>query len=110
MTESQKKFLTEYLVECWHEVANPVLSSPQPCIKCGEHGYENGVSTLRTFTELKDKQDLLEAVIAKGEWFEFEAYSTNIHGDNDDDFFNAWLIKLSPIETAELVCWWKGEK
>jgi hypothetical protein len=85
MTESQRKFLTKYI------------------------GREDTLNI--TFTNLYDKQDLLEAVIAKGEWFEFEAYSTNIHGDNDDDdFFNAWLIKLSPIETAELVCWWKGEK
>lgn len=122
MTESQRKFLTGYLGECWHEVANPVLSSPQSCIKCGDHGYENGVSTLRTFTDLKDKQDLLEKIIDKNEWnsvlfymapeilpeefIGFMKYAqTYCEGD-----FTQWLIQLSPIETAELVCKWKGEK
>lgn len=108
MTENQRKFLTEYLGECWHEVANPVLSSPQSCIKCGEHGYENGVSTLRTFTDLKDKQDLLEKVIEKGEWMEFCYYLwATLSVETFGSSFFTWLIQLPPIETAELICKWK---
>lgn len=93
MTETQRKFLTEYLGECWH--------SQETYYDC-EKGY---IVRRRTFTDLKDKQDLLEAVIKKEQsiYNVFSSWSL----DYGMDDFVVWLIKLSPIETAELICKWK---
>ena len=118
MTENQRKFLTEYLGECWHEVCR--------CEKCGYANVENSprfcfcvppVKTTprvncmrvnRTFTDLKDKQDLLEKVIEKGEWMEFFYYLwATLSVETFGSSFFAWLIQLPPIETAELVYKWK---
>jgi hypothetical protein len=94
MTETQRKFLTEYLGECWH--------SQETYYDC-EKGY---IVRRRTFTDLKDKQDLLEAVIKKEQsiYHVFSSWSL----DTGMDDFVVWLIKLSPEETAELICKWKG--
>ena len=62
MTETQRKFLTEYLGECWHK--------DDVCPHCGYYCTGKSVYCCppipnRTFTDLKDKQDLLEAIIKK---------------------------------------------
>ena len=114
MTESQKRFLTSYLGEEWKgDIVDGI------CERCG-----TVFSVNRTFTEPKDKQDLLEALMAKGEWDNFlniayaeysiefplvepalkrrHSYSFTI------DHYYKWLILLPPEETAELICKWKG--
>jgi hypothetical protein len=93
MTETQRKFLTEYLGECWH--------SQETYYDC-EKGY---IVRRRTFTDLKDKQDLLEAVIKKESIYNvFSSWPLDT-GMYD---FVVWSIKLSPLSTAELICKWKG--
>jgi hypothetical protein len=95
MTETQRKFLTEYLGEKLHKGLVGFV------IFCDKTTYTN-----RTFTELKDKQDLLEAVIKKEQsiYNVFSSWSL----DTGMDDFVVWLIKLSPLETADLICRWKG--
>lgn len=58
------------------------------------------------FTYAQDKQDLLEAVIKKEQsiYNVFSSWSL----DTGMDDFVVWLIKLSPLSTAELICKWKG--
>jgi hypothetical protein len=113
MTETQRKFLTEYLGECWR--------SQETYYDC-EKGH---IVQRRTFTDLKDKQDLLEKVIEKGEWDDFIniayqeyssqfpfAYGEKICMSSLESRFHhyyKWLILLSPEETAELICKWKGQ-
>ena len=94
MTETQRKFLTEYLGECWH--------SQETYYDC----EKADIVRRRTFTTAKDKQDLLEAVIKKEQsiYHVFSSWSL----DTGMDDFVVWLIKLSPLETADLICRWKG--
>lgn len=95
MTETQRKFLTEYLGECWH--------SQETYYDC-EKGY---IVRRRTFDTAQDKQDLLKTIIKKEQsiYHVFSSWSL----DTGMDDFVVWLIKLSPLETAELICKWKGE-
>ena len=95
MTESQRSFLTGYLGEQWKgDIVDAI------CERCG-----TVFSVNRTFTEPKDKQDLLEKVIAKGEWDSFLDY---LWDKVKVSHLSSWLIQLSPEETAELICKWKG--
>ena len=108
MTESQKRFLHEYLGEQWKGNITDAI-----CERCG-----TVFSVNRTFADLKDKQDLLEAIIKKFEWFSVSYQSSGVSGEfigferfakSCADFdFTVWLVQLPPIETAELICRWKG--
>lgn len=100
MTESQRKFLTEYLGECWIDHNNP-----DQLIYARQVYIDKSTLRNRTFTEPKDKQDLLEKVIEKGEWLEWLDY---LWYEDTKNTFVEWLIQLSPEETAELICRWKG--
>lgn len=113
MTESQKKFLTSYLGECWIDHNNP-----DQLIYARQVYIDKSTLRNRTFTEPKDKQDLLEAIIKKFEWFSVSYQSSGVSGEfigferfakSCADFdFTVWLVQLPPIETAELICKWKG--
>ena len=122
MTESQRKFLTGYLGECWHNISGGI-SEDMMSLKCGVcgkwlHILDIELYCQRTFTEPKDKQDLLEAIIKKFEWFSVSYQSSGVSGEfigferfakSCADFdFTVWLVQLPPIETAELICRWKG--
>ena len=102
MTETQRKWLHEYLVERWFDWDNCVGFTHRPN---------------RTFTGLKDKQDLLEAVMNRREWMDFCSMFIDSHKnklavrlwkDISDAMIMQWLIQLTPIKTAELICKWKG--
>lgn len=101
LTETQRKWLTEYLGECWHGYPYDIIG----CDKCKNNDVDN-----RTFTTAQDKQDLLEKVIEKGEWEELKAYIKDSYPNPFMGDFSKELIQLSPLETAELVCKWKGVK
>ena len=96
MTETQSKFLTEYLGECWKgDIVDGI------CERCG-----TVFSTNRTFTTAQDKQDLLMRIIKNDEWNKFCYYLADII-ETFGSSFSEWLIQLSPEETAELICRWK---
>ena len=110
MTETQRKWLTKYLGECWHKwdvILNPQNSSDyiSQCKYCGIKSRRNIPN--RTFTTAQDKQDLLMKVIEKGEWSKFEYYAMLSCPGKFLDYV-IWLIQLSPEKTAELICRWKG--
>lgn len=115
MTESQKRFLTSYLGECWIEHDNP-----NQLIYSRQSYLDKSALVNRTFTNAQDKQDLLEKMIEKGEfhffcigtfgdWYFHNVWAKKLENGEDvsDDFFSDF-IKLSPINTAELICKWKG--
>jgi hypothetical protein len=98
MTETQRKFLTEYLGECFHSESENLH-----CVKCGLSVLE--IANRRTFTTAQDKQDLLMGIISNGEWIDFRmAYA----GRECCADYSVFFIKLSPEATAELICKWKG--
>ncbi len=109
MTETQKRFLISYLGECDHE-ESPLRT--YKCSKCGKWNYE----FRRLKFDAQDKQDLLEAIDKNGEWDEFEACADTTHyflkpsktNWIADSTLTKWLVLLSPEETAELICKWKG--
>ena len=119
MTESQKRFLTSYLGEEWKgDIVDGI------CERCG-----TVFSVNRTFTTTQDKQDLLETIIRKNEWYSvvwdmngelMESQSGEFAGfknyaksflfalSDSNESFTIKLIQLSPLETADLICRWKG--
>lgn len=99
MTETQYKFLTSYLGECWKgDIIDGI------CERCGTI-----FSTNRTFTTAQDKQDLLEAIDRDGEFIDFHRFAyENCDVENKSIQFFRWFVFLSPLETAELICRWKG--
>ena len=102
MTETQRKFLTEYLGECWIDHNNP-----DQLIYARQVYIDKSTLRNRTFTTAQDKQDLLMKVIEKGEWSKFEYYAMLSCPGKFLDYV-IWLIPLSPLKTAELICKWKG--
>ncbi len=104
MTETQRKWLLKYIDKEW----------------------------LHTdFTTAQDKQDLLEAIIRKNEWYSvvwdmngelMESQSGEFAGfknyakaflfaqSDSNESFTIKLILLSPLETADLICRWKGKE
>ena len=99
MTESQKRFLHEYLGEQWKGNITDAI-----CERCG-----TVFSVNRTFTEPQDKQDLLEAIDRDGEFIDFHRFAyENCDVENKSIQFFRWFVFLSPIETADLICKWKG--
>lgn len=118
MTETQKRFLTSYLGECWIEHDNPdqLIYSRQVYI-------DKSTLVNRTFTTAQDKQYLLEALMANGEWDNFlniayQEYSREfplVDGERitmsslESRFhhYYKWLILLPSEEVAELICKWK---
>jgi uncharacterized protein YprB with RNaseH-like and TPR domain len=103
MTETQRKWLTEkFLGECWHDYQTgiPPEIFLEQCTKCGQ--IKTDFDLNRTFTTAQDKQDLLEKIDKKHEWKGFIS-----HCVENEEFSYKWLILLSPLETAELICKWK---
>ena len=118
MTESQKRFLTSYLGECWHELDGEIEDDGvyrTGCVHCGADSHD---AVNRTFTDLKDKQDLLDRLSPEdfADFMDFASDCWNEIADKAKPYmgsyhsFTRWLFRLSPIETAELICRWKNVK
>ena len=117
MNESQRRMLTEYLGECWHEITDkgPYQST---CSKCGItfgaiHTSDwDPAGFNRTFTTAQDMVDLVKKLEEKHDW---HASLTSIYyGDkwefstiylNDLSGFTVWLI-TEPARTCELIAEW----
>jgi hypothetical protein len=76
MTDEQRKLLTEYLGECWHEwgyVRGSVKQEIFQCVKCGEtcKGIVNCHQKQRTFDNPEDFFVLWNWVKKKDWWEDF---------------------------------------
>ena len=111
MTETQRKFLTEYLGLIYHEIVGETKKGTSLC-SCGRSGMDYWDICVKGnihFDTAQDKQDLLMAIIEKGEWSEFHIYAVGSCPSNwNPEEYTKWLIQLSPEKTAELICRWKG--
>jgi hypothetical protein len=77
MDDADRKLLTEYLGECWHEPGDRV-SKESPVIQCAKcKKYYHPMSGFHTFTTLTNMMDLYEAIVKKGKWWEFVDYAGN---------------------------------
>ena len=69
MKDEDRKVLTEFLGECWHEW-NPSFT----CMKCGIMASINSSDYL-TFDTWEDFGALKDAIIEAGKWFEFRRFA-----------------------------------
>ena len=72
LNEEDRKWLTEYLGECWHELKETEYGDFE-CNKCGfeirKRVFNRVFTTPGDFFALKDK------LVKKGEWDKFESYA-----------------------------------
>ena len=118
MRDEDRKLLTEYIGECWHEPGYRVsMDSPvMQCAKCKK--YYHPMSGFRTFTTRDDMMDLYKAIVKRGEWGKF---TEEIYYDWEDTRgfvrpgsgeFHAWLFCLSGDgyeEKCQMVADWVKE-
>lgn len=119
MTESQRKWLTEYIGECWHDPQIFACDDGSYFIRCTKcKNPAKTYTTLRTFSTWADLGAGMEAIQKKG-WEEWDSFSYFAHGEwvayEGADVpsykecrrdFTAWLF--TPSRFFELVCRWKG--
>jgi len=111
MTEEQKKRLTEWLGECWHDenggISDDMFSFK--CSKCGKyrHFVDIDLEDSRSFTTSIDMMDVKDKLVKNGDDIEFEAFvNLKFHQDltfkkvdRNTSFIN-WLI--NPIRFCKL--------
>jgi hypothetical protein len=100
MNEEQKKRLTNWLGECWHERGDKARFNPWQltetweCKNCKKH------HTNRTFTEHADFFACFEKLVERGEWKEFHVWARHqfckdfvtVFSRNEmESAYNAWL-------------------
>jgi hypothetical protein len=68
LSDTQKRELTEFLCECWHEF-NGTSWVCQKCFNAHKHTDQN-----RTFTTPTDAHDLAKKLVKMGEWIKFCKY------------------------------------
>jgi hypothetical protein len=110
LTEAERKFLTEYLGECFHDenIAKDRLGySFAICEKCGAN---RAAVTFRTFDTPADLHAVFSRMVENGEWdaFEAEMMTQKMLLERVDDLlmtnFDAWLFCLNcPGEIPEMM-------
>ena len=103
MNDENKKLLTEYMGDCWHEPGDQVSkeSPVMQCAKCKK--YYHPMSGFRTFTTRSDMMDLYDRLFQKHKWHKFTVFAKMRFSFNDYDQtftnietgFYAWLFCLS---------------
>lgn len=120
LSDEQKKMLTEFLGECWHESEE----DDRRCIHCQKHleGWRikdlknndifivNSKIEYRTFTSWQDLGDLKENIVKMGEWESFLIYAASTFSP-DREMKNFTNYLLDPTRFSELVArWWEERK
>lgn len=117
MNESQRKFLTGYIGECWHTLTAFLDNGIIEC-SCGarmsrgpdEATFHVEQENNRTFTTWADLGAVKEAIERKGEWKAFIEWIPEHWWRQQEEEgraeWSAWLI--NPSRLPELVCQWKG--
>lgn len=80
LIEGDKKALTEFLGECWHEwqdIRGSVKQELFACLKCGEvcKGIVSIAQKQRTFTTWEDLGALKEKLVETGKWNDFDEWA-----------------------------------
>ena len=110
MNDKQRKLLTEYLGECWHEL---LTDSDFPAIcSCGK-GISTNDHHNRTFTTPDDLHALVCRMVERVDWLACHsvlrlAWLRSEQGDPLSDSYaeyTAWLITY-PARTCQLIAEW----
>ncbi len=103
MNDDSRKRLTGYLGDCWHELIRYKPGSIfKKCKMCGLGGDPEN----RSFTTWSDLGALVEKIVEKGDWEEFEDYAYKIWDKVPTEHsFTKWFI-LPPTRFCELVDKW----
>ena len=112
MNESDRKLLTEYMGECWHEDLADENGRCPICDKGLAIPIGAGRTLMswnrRTFDNGNDLYALKEKIAEKGEWNEFKAYTTDQWFLPDTDkTLSDWLFTIPRF--FELVIAWRKE-
>ena len=97
LTDDERKVLTEYIGECWHEVER---EGDSHCRYCREH-YHHVQN--RTFATPADRDAVYSAMVAKEEWEKFYRYMYRNYCSQEGgkffefppSYFTAWLFCLN---------------
>ena len=84
LTEDQKRLLTEFLGECWHEFSKDVEGFDGPCVKCRTW---RSSSIVRTFLTYQDLGDVKDKLVEKGLWAAFLEYVICQNKGYKDEWF-----------------------
>jgi len=122
LTDDDRKMLTEYLGECWHEIAEPITDWEEPvfCLKCKQQVSwtwtppekptvrQHQVALNYHFTTPADLHAVYSKMVEKGEWSKFRRYAEYQYGlipflepiteDEEANFdidLEAWLFCLA---------------
>jgi hypothetical protein len=102
MNDKDRKFLTEWMGECWHNPSgethyNHGLDYPRlTCRYCGCL-----VTTNRTFDTPEDSHWLKKKLVEKGEWLSFQLY-LQLHSIKPTDLLTETLADI--LTTPSLFC------
>jgi hypothetical protein len=118
MNEEQKKRVTKWLGECWHEhdFEQTRIKSLWYCKHCGKDLYlgSGRFIPLRTFTEPADFFACFDRLVELGEWEEFDNYTMDVWSASEtkDDYM---VFALSRTDTGHfrlcvMVSEWLKEK
>ena len=124
MTDDDRKLLTEFLGETWHEPT--ALSMKYPDFKnscvCGAEGWPEPCKN-RTFTSPTDVFEVKDKIVEMGLWREFEnaAYHTWLVGEQPAPFgegvasYISWIFRTVNEQGEPHFCqlvadWWKTRK
>jgi hypothetical protein len=115
LTDEDRKLLTEFCGECWHEwqyIKGPVCQELFACRKCGEHckGIVSKEQKNRTFATPEDAHLVAKKLVEKGKWEKFAGYAIDqyyIEYENDSFaytlFIMQWLFIDDPRRIPKLL-------
>ena len=104
LTDEQKRMLTEYLGECWHEMEPRDMETPA-CIHCRK---KEPWCHWHSFSDRNDLGDLYDRMAERGELGNFLADARYIWlATGAQDYWTLWLFAPDRIET---VAEWLKEK
>ena len=101
MTDADRKLLTEFLGECWHEFSpRGITPAADRCVSCGKLRIQCIPDVRRSFTTWQDFGDVKEKLVEKGLWPEFRIHCINIYHYtlHDDGRWELWLLDPARLQ------------
>ena len=107
LTEEDRKRLTEFLGECWHELENSKYETRIICTKCGRNIDGRDYKYMKSFTIPDDQHAVFSKLVEVGKWrlfidvYVFPKYARkeSIHSYNG--YFIQWLF-INPERFCKL--------
>jgi hypothetical protein len=105
--DGQKKLLTEWLGECWHEWVNESYNYPTAyCGKCEQDLTQLFGDGNRTFLTDKDMMDCMRQLVKEGKWQEFCKFAIKESDYEEDQIFGftPWLMRPTNAQGKPHFC------